>query len=126
MDQPFDKRNDNPEAPDLEAPKSDDNNFGITAKDNKAAEKKPAEKNSTEKKSAEKKSEEKKIAEKKSSTSSIRKQARLFLACLCFRRGRLIRPEGISRKEIPATLKARMKQYPVPDRAPPPPLQSLC
>ena len=54
MDQPFDKRNDNPEAPDLEAPKSDDNNFGITAKDNKAAEKKPAEKNSTEKKSAEK------------------------------------------------------------------------
>ncbi len=63
---------------------SDDNNFGITAKDNKAAEKKPAEKNSTEKKSAEKKSEEKKIAEKKSSTSSIRKQARLFLACLCF------------------------------------------
>ena len=79
MDQPFDKRNDNPEAPDLEAPKSDDNNFGITAKDNKAAEKKPAEK-----KAAEKKSEEKKIAEKKSSTSSIRKQARLFLACLCF------------------------------------------
>ena len=79
MDQPFDKRNDNPEAPDLEAPKSDDNNFGITAKDNKAAEKKQAEN-----KSAEKKSEEKKIAEKKSSTSSIRKQARLFLACLCF------------------------------------------
>ena len=84
MDQPFDKRNDNPEAPDLEAPKSDDKYFGNTAKDNKAAEKKPAEKNSTEKKSAEKKSEEKKIAEKKSSTSSIRKQARLFLACLCF------------------------------------------
>ncbi|MDO5485571.1 MAG: hypothetical protein Q4F51_04565, partial [Sarcina sp.] len=47
MDQPFDKRNDNPEAPDLEAPKSDDNNFGITAKDNKAAEKKPAEKKVT-------------------------------------------------------------------------------
>ena len=51
MDQPFDKRNDNPEAPDLEAPKSDDNNFGITAKDNKAAEKKPAENKSAEKKS---------------------------------------------------------------------------
>ena len=61
MDQPFDKRNDNPEAPDLEAPKSDDKYFGNTAKDNKAAEKKPAEKNSTEKKSAEKKSEEKRM-----------------------------------------------------------------